>query len=65
MNNDESDPESDNDDAAANRGRGRPIVPLQWSRVISISLDKIDDVRTFDLATDLIVDNARDKNTFP
>lgn len=38
--------------------RGRPKVPEQWSRVISLSTDNLENLKTFDLAPDLLLSNA-------
>jgi hypothetical protein len=35
--------------------RGRPKIQTQWSRVISISADDLDDVKVYELAPDLIM----------
>ena len=43
------------------RSRGRPRIPLRWTRMISINGDDLTKVRCFDLATDLLLDNAMDK----
>ena len=38
--------------------RGRPRVPEQWSRVISLSTDSLENLKTFELAPDLLLSNA-------
>ena len=38
--------------------RGRPKIPTQWSRVISISADDLDDVKVYELAPDLLLSKA-------
>ena len=38
--------------------RGRPKIQTQWSRVISISADDLDDVKVYELAPDLIMSKA-------
>ena len=43
------------------RSRGRPRIPLRWTRMISIFHDDLSKVKCYDLATDLMVDNAMDK----
>ena len=43
------------------RGRRRPKIPLQWSRVISLYHDNLTKLRTFDLASDIILDKALEK----
>ena len=43
------------------RSRGRPRIPLRWTRMISLYGDDLSKVRCFDLATDLLIDNAMDK----
>ena len=58
LHNDYGSEDGDDGGAGRERGRGRPMVPLQWSRVISISQDDLSQLRSFDLNTDLIVDSA-------
>jgi hypothetical protein len=38
--------------------RGRPKIPDQWSRVISISNDDLDDVKVYELGPDLLLSKA-------
>ena len=47
------------------RSRGRPRIPLRWTRMISLYGDDLNKVRCFDLATDLLLDNAMDKAPVP
>ena len=42
-------------DSASVRGRGRPPVPAQWTKVISLGHDNLEKLRTYDLATDLLM----------
>lgn len=35
--------------------RGRKKLPELWTRVISLSSDRLDNVRTFSIATDLLM----------
>ena len=43
------------------RSRGRPRIPPKWSRMISLYGDDLSKVRCYELATDLLVDNAMDR----
>ena len=43
------------------RSRGRPRIPLRWTRMISVYGDDHSETKCFELATDLLVDNAMDK----
>jgi hypothetical protein len=38
--------------------RGRPKIPEQWTRVINITTDDIENLRVYPLATDLLFGNA-------
>ena len=38
--------------------KGRPAIPDQWSRVISISADELEEVRVFELAPDMLLSSA-------
>jgi hypothetical protein len=38
--------------------RGRPKIPTQWSRVISISADDLEDVKVYELGPDLLLSKA-------
>ena len=48
----------ENTSSVQSRQRGRPFVPKQWSKVISLDLDNLTALRTYDLATDLLVASA-------
>ena len=43
------------------RSRGRARIPERWTRMISIFGDDLSQVKCYELATDLLVDNAMDK----
>ena len=47
------------------RSRGRPRIPLRWTRMISLYGDDLNRVRCFDLASDLLLDNAMDRAPVP
>ena len=38
--------------------RGRPKVPDQWSRVISISADDLENIKVYELGPDLLLSSA-------
>lgn len=38
--------------------RGRPKIENQWSRVISISADELEEVKIFELAPDMLLSSA-------
>ena len=38
--------------------KGRPKIPEQWSRVISIRTDSLDNIRVFDIGPDLLMADA-------
>ena len=45
-----------NPDQANGTKRGRPRIPEKWTRVISVFSDPLDNIRTFDLAPELLLD---------
>jgi len=41
--------------------RGRKAIPQQWTRVISLSTDSLEDLKLYPLATDLMLEEGYDK----
>ena len=59
-----NDEDEDSDEApdGVKSKRGRKPIPEQWTRVISISTDNLNDLRIFPLATDLLVEQGYEKS---
>ena len=43
--------------------RGRPAIPDKWTRVISIRSDDLEKPRTFDIGSELLLDQSLDVST--
>ena len=49
----------DNTSATSGKGtRGRPKVSEQWTRVICLGTDNLDNLKVYDLCSDLLLGNA-------
>ena len=52
----------DSNTSIVSKGRGRPKIPLKWSRVISLSDDNLTNLKVFELAPDLLIGGAMSKS---
>jgi len=62
---DRADEEDDRDPSIqtqSQQSRGRPRIPEKWTRVINTSVTEVGAVRTFQLASDLLVAAGLSKN---
>ena len=55
--------DEDNDDGEAGpkRGRGAPKIPDQWTRVVSMSTDNLQDLKVYPISTDLLLNQGYEK----
>ena len=54
---DDNDEDLNNNDGQRNATkRGRPRIPEKWTRVISVFNDFLDNIRTFELGPELLLD---------
>ena len=49
------------EEVAGRRGRGAPKIPDQWTRVISMSTDNLQDLKIYPIASDLLINQGYEK----
>ena len=61
---DPADPDDDSDsdkEQTVKSKRGRKAIPEQWTRVISLSTDNLEELKIYPLATDLLIEEGYEK----
>ena len=60
----DGDSESDEPDGSEpSRGRGRPKIPVYWTRVIKVDEAELEELQKFQLATDLLMEDQEPQLT--
>ena len=56
--NDSQEEEKDDEEEKQPARRGRRAIPEKWTRVISVKSDDLTNIRTFELASELLLDQS-------